>query len=110
MLKTMAISLGLTLLLEITFALLWGLRGKRELTVAALVNVLTNPPVVLLYHIAAGLFGWPAAAVTAVLECGAVLVEWRCYRACSQQLKRPFLFALLANGFSFGIGCVINLL
>ena len=110
MLTVLAGSLALTLVLEELFALLWGLRGRRELTVVALVNVLTNPPVVLLYHTAVGLWGWPAAVVTAVLETAAVLVEWRCYRLCSDQLQRPLLFALLANLFSYGAGCVINLL
>lgn len=110
MLKILAVSLGLTLALEEGFALCWGLRGRRELTVVALVNVLTNPAVVLLYYTAVGLWRWSAAPVTAALEAAAVLVEWRCYRACSQQLRRPFLFALLANGLSYGAGCVVNLL
>ena len=49
-------------------------------------------------------------AVTAALEVSAVIVEWLYYRACSEQLKKPLLFALLANAFSYGMGCVINLL
>ena len=107
MLKVLSISLLLTLIFEEIFALLWGLRGKRELTIIALVNILTNPVVVLTYHTTTGLFGWPVIPVTAVLEIGAVLVEWRCLHACSEQLKRPFLFALLANAFSYGLGLVI---
>ena len=110
MLTVLAGSLALTLVLEELFALLWGLRGRRELTVVALVNVLTNPPVVLLCHTAVGLWGWPAASVTILLESAAVAVEWRCYSLCSDQLRRPLLFALLANLFSYGAGCVINLL
>lgn len=110
MLTALGVSLALTLVLELGFALAWGLRGRRELCLAALVNCLTNPPVVLLYHTAVGIWGWPRLAVTAALECAAVLVEWRCYRACSEQLRRPFLFALLVNAFSYGTGCVINLL
>ena len=110
MLTVLAGSLALTLVLEELFALLWGLRGRRELTVVALVNVLTNPPVVLLYHTAVGLWGWPAAPVTILLKGAAVAVEWRCYRLCSDQLQRPLLFALLANLFSYGAGRVINLL
>lgn len=110
MLTTLAISLALTLALEEAFALVWGLRGRRELGTVALVNLLTNPPVVLLYHTAVGLLGWNALAVTAALETAAVLVEWRYYRLCSQQLRRPLLFALLANAFSYGAGRVINLL
>ncbi|MBR5284389.1 MAG: hypothetical protein IKU27_05025 [Clostridia bacterium] len=107
MLKVLAVSLLLTLILEAAFALLWGLRGKRELTIIALVNILTNPVVVLTYHTTTYLFGWSPVIVTAVLEIGAVLVEWRCLHACSEQLKRPFLFALMANAFSYGLGLVI---
>jgi len=110
MLKIMAVSLLLTLLLEGLFALAWGLRSRRELTIVALVNILTNPAVVLTYHTCVGLFGWSALIVTAALECAAVIVEWICYRACSEVLKRPLLFALLANAFSYGVGCVINLI
>lgn len=110
MLKILAVSLLLTLILEELFALLWGLRGKREWGLVALVNCLTNPPVVLLYHTAAGLWHWNPALVAAALEITAVVVEWRCYRAFSEQVKKPLLFALLVNLFSYGIGCVINLL
>ena len=110
MLTVLAMSLTLTLILEEGFALVWGLRGRRELGLVALVNVLTNPPVVLLYYTATGLRHWNAVLVTVVLEAAAVIVEWRCYRAYSEQVKRPFLFALLINLFSYGAGCVINLL
>ena len=101
MLKILAVSLALTLVFEEGFALAWGLRGRRELGLVALMNCLTNPPVVLLYYTATGLWHWNAAAV---------LAEWRCCRAYSEQVKRPFLFALFINLFSYGAGCVINLL
>lgn len=110
MLTVLGVSLLLTLLFEEGFALAWGLRGKRELGLAALVNCLTNPPVVLLYHTATGLWQWNKVLVTIVLEAAAVLIEWQCYRAYSEQVKKPFLFALLINLFSYGAGCVINLL
>ena len=108
MLISLAVSLLLTLLFEELFALLWGLRGWRELTVVALVNLLTNPAVVLLYHLSTGLWGMNAVFVTVVLECAAVAVEWRCYKRCSCQLKYPFLFALLANVISYSLGCIIQ--
>lgn len=110
MLKILAVSLLLTLIFEEVFAWTWGLRGKRELGLVALVNCLTNPPVVLLYHTAAGFRHWNAALVTAVLEIAAVVVEWFCYRAFSEQVKKPLLFALLINLFSYGAGCAVNLL
>ena len=110
MLKSMVVSLLLTLVLEGLFACLWGLRSRRELTVVALVNIMTNPAVVLLYHTGVSLLGWSAVFVTAALESAAVLAEWIAYRACSEALERPFLFALLANAFSYGAGLLINLL
>jgi len=109
-LTVLAVSLLLTLLFEEGFALAWGLRGRRELGLVALMNCLTNPPVVLLYHTATALWRWNALPVTLVLEGAAVFVEWRCCRAYSEQVKKPFLFALLVNLFSYGAGCVINLL
>jgi hypothetical protein len=109
-LKILAVSLALTLALEELFGLAWGLRGRRELGLMVLVNCLTNPPVVLLYHTAAGLWRWDPVLVTVALEAAAVLVEWRCWRALSDQVKRPFLFSLLCNGFSYGVGWILNLL
>lgn len=110
MLKILAVSLLLTLIFEEFFAWIWGIRGKRELGLVALVNCLTNPPVVLLYYTAAGFWHWNAVLVTAALEITAVIVEWLCYRAFSEQVKKPFLFALLINLFSYGMGYVINFL
>ena len=48
MLTILGVSLTLTVVLEEGFALAWGLRGRRELALVALVNLLTNPPAVLL--------------------------------------------------------------
>ena len=73
MLTILAVSLALTLVFEVGFALLWGLRGRRELALVALVNCLTNPPVVLLYHTAVWLLGWNPLLVTAALESAALL-------------------------------------
>lgn len=108
MLTILTVSLFLTLLLELGFALAWGVRGRRELLVVALVNCLTNPPAVLFYHTAAGLWRWPGPLTAAIAECAAVLVEWRCYRSCSETQRHPFWFALLANLFSYGAGFLIN--
>ena len=56
---------------------------------------------VLLYHTATALWGWSAPTAAVILEAAAVLVEWRCWRAFSEQVRRPFLFALLSNLFSY---------
>ena len=110
MLKTLAASLLLTLIFEEGFALVWGLRGRRELGLVALINCLTNPPVVLLYCTASALWRWNPVPAALALEAAAILVEWQCCRAFSEQIRRPFLFALLANLLSFGAGCAVNFL
>lgn len=110
MLTNLAVSLLLTVLLEELFALAWGLRGRWELAMAALMNCLTNPVVVLLRYTAVYLWRWDALPVTAALEAAAVLVEWRCCKALSRQLRHPFRFALLVNVFSYLSGCLLNFL
>ena len=100
-----AISLALTLIFELGFALCWGLRQKHDLIVVILVNILTNPVVVLLYHTVPH-----AKDFVLLLELGAVLTEAFCYRFCSVTLRKPFLFSMCANLFSYGAGCVINFL
>lgn len=98
-LSTFAISLGLTLLLELPFVYLWGLRSRHNLKLAVLVNVLTNPAVVLLH----GLY-----VPVLPLETAAIAVEGICYRMRGEDLRRPFLLALCANVFSYSVGLVLN--
>ena len=98
---TFALSLALTLAIEGAAALLWGLRG-RDLLLCALVNLLTNPAVVLLHLL------FPAPWVTAALELAAVAVEALYYRRYGEHIRRPWVFSLLANGASFGLGLLIS--
>lgn len=107
---TFAASLLLTLLLEVPVAWAWGLRSRHDLTVAVLVNVLTNPAVVLLYLLISARTGWPWPAVQLPLEALAVAVEAVCYRACGENVRRPVLLSLCANGVSYGAGLLLNTL
>ena len=51
---------------------------------------------------------FPAAWLLLLLECAAVGIEGLVYRQCARRIRRPFLFALWANGCSFGLGLVIG--
>ena len=93
--------LALTLAIELPLALLWGVRGQ-DLLLCALANVLTNPAVVLLNLM------FPATWLLLLLECAAVGVEGLAYLRCARRIRRPFLFALWANGCSFGLGLVMG--
>ena len=100
-------SLGLTLAVELLFALLCRY-GGRQLLLAALVNVLTNPLVVqaaLLWRDFA-LPGYSAAV--AVLEVLTVLIEGFIYQKSRLGFARPFGFSLAANALSFGLGLLLR--
>lgn len=99
---SLAVSLLLTLVLELGFALLWGV-GRRDLPLVGLANVLTNPVVVLCYMLVA--FFAPKVLIPAVvvLEAGAVVVEGWLFHTRSD-IRFPWAFALCANLFSLTIG------
>lgn len=100
----LALSLGLTLVLELTFALLSGVRG-RPLLLVALVNLLTNPAVVFFYFLLSQRSALPRMAVQLPLEGAAILTEALCYARCSgRDFPHPWRFSLLANLFSYGTG------
>lgn len=95
------LSLALTLVFEGIMALIWGLR-KKDLLLLALVNLLTNPAAVLLHAL------FPGWVATAALEAGVVVVEGVLYRRLGYCVRRPWLFSLCANGFSFCMGAAVN--
>ena len=97
MLETFALSLGLTLLLELPIAYGWGLRRRQLLTVFA-ANLMTNPLAVALH-----LTGIPQVPI----ELGVVLAEGFAYSLHFD--KRPWLLALISNAVSWGIGFIMQL-
>jgi len=102
LLYSLAGSLLLTLLIEILFALIWGIR--RELWMVVLMNVTTNPAVVTLHFLIANYTDWNLPVCIFLLEAAAVAVE---ARMCRGLIRRPWLFALCINLVSFGIGCLL---
>ena len=102
---SLAVSLALTLVLELGFALLWG-AGKHDLPLVALANVLTNPVVVLCHTLTALFFPAALPPVIFVLEVGAVLVEGRLF-STRGDIRFPWGFSLCANLFSFSVGLLI---
>lgn len=108
MLTALMLSLFLTLLLEEGFALIFRVRSRRDLLLVALVNILTNPPLVFLHYITALYLPPAAPIILIILEITAVIVEWRCYFHYSDQIRHPFWFSLTANLFSFCLGSLID--
>lgn len=105
LLYALAVSLTLTLALELLFALAWGVRG-RALGLVALMNVLTNPAAVTLHFLALHVWNWPPVWTAVLVEVLVVLAEGLC---CRGFIKRPWCFALLVNLFSYGCGLILQL-
>jgi len=108
LLIALAFSLAMTLSFEIAFFLITGKRNKKDLLLVVMVNILTNPVVVLAYWLAYFYTNWNTIIVLIPLEIFAVLTEGVYYNKYGQSFKRPFIFALSANAFSFAIGFLIQ--
>ena len=104
---TFAISLGLTLLLELLLAKLCRLRGRDYLLVV-MVNILTNPAVVYLDLLCGMLIPNGRDLWQIPLEAAAILIEGWCYTKYAHSVRRPYMFALAANLFSYGCGLLLN--
>lgn len=101
-------SLALTLAFEIPFCLLFRIRGRHDILLTVLVNILTNPAVVLTYILLMSYTRYPEWAVVLPLELLAVAVEGLCYKYRGENIPRPFLLSLGANAFSYGVGLIIR--
>ena len=69
-------------------------------------NILTNPAVNLLYALSYQI-GWNTMGTILLLELAAIVTEGFC---CRGIVPRPWLFALLVNGFSYSMGELIKYL
>jgi len=95
----LAVSLTLTVIIELVFALFL---KKRELLLIFLVNVLTNPIAVFLaYMFDRNIF------IILFIEILVVIIEGVLYSKYSQHIKRPFMFSIFANAISYFIGVIL---
>ena len=108
-LVALAFSLLLTLVFEIGFFFITGKRNRKDLLLVILVNILTNPIVVLVYWIIALYTDWNTTIAKIPLELFAVITEGIYFKKYGQSFKRPFLFSLAANAFSFSLGLILQL-
>lgn len=93
-------SLLLTLLIELPFCWLMGLRSREQMELVFLVNLLTNPAAVWL-HTALGIPQIPVEVLVVITECYV-------YRQFKQ--PHPLRLAFLANCISWGLGLVLQML
>ena len=105
-----SVCLFLTIILEVATAVLIGIRKGFDLTVILLVNVLTNPIVVLTGMVMGSYTTVPRAVYITVLELAAFITEALFYRKLLYTRKpSPFLLSLILNCVSFFIVCLHKL-
>jgi len=105
--SALAFSLAATVVLESGVFFLMGKRNRKDFLLVIMVNVLTNPAVVLLYWLTVLYTPVNTVFATAVLELAAFAVEGYYYKKYGQEFRHPYLFSLAANLFSFIIGGMI---
>ena len=82
--------------------------NKKDIFLVILVNTLTNPVVVLLYWILFYNTNINTIIIILPLEVVAVFTEGFIYKKNAHSIKRPFLFSLMANTFSYTTGLLIQ--
>lgn len=107
LLLSMAISLLLTLIIELATGIILGFRD-RQLIIILAVNLLTNPAVNVIYQVLRYYTDIHSVIITAALEIMAVTAEWLIYRR--NGFERPFRLSLLLNAISFFWGCLLNII
>ncbi len=105
----LGISLGMTILFEELFAVAFRIRNKKDLLLVCLVNLLTNPPVVLAYYLAVYYTQLSPNPVKIALELFAISVEAYYYATRGQKILHPVWFAVAANLFSFSAGMILQM-
>ena len=105
-----AISLSLTLAIEIIFAMIFRVTNKKDLLLIILVNFITNPSLVFLQNLIGGLTYMDSELLLFILEIPVFVVEALLLRLYSEKIRRPVLFAVGANLSSYLIGHLITVL
>lgn len=110
MIRSLVLSLALTLLLELATAAIIGLRKSRDLLLIALVNILTNPIIVLTMNLTYFItLSPPVWYLTAGLELAAFLTEGLLYRnRLTWNHWNPFLLSFVLNATSYLGGFMLS--
>ena len=109
-LKILINSLFFTILIELVFALLLKVRNKKDIINIVLVNIVTNPIVVLFPYIVGLRYGIILMYIVLILfEIFALVFEGYVYKRELQYSRiNPYILSLILNLASYIIGVYIN--
>ena len=101
----------LTLLFEVGTAWCLDMCNRKDLLLVVLVNILTNPPLVLLSNFLMYYLGIGRGQLITylILEVLVVYIEYRIYKACLLFEFDPFKLSLILNGISILGGLLCQL-
>ena len=105
---SLALSLLLTIVFEAIVFLLAKKRDKKDFALLILVNVLTNPAVVLLHRLSIVYTSLNSRAILVLLELFAIVTEGYCYKKYGRTFKQPYAFSVTANMFSYWTGVLLQ--
>lgn len=102
--------LSLTALVETIFAIIFGVRKKKDILNIVLANIITNPPIVSITFACNIFFGLQIRnIILIILEIMVVFIEGVIYFKYLDYKKiNPFILALLLNLLSYGFGELYN--
>jgi hypothetical protein len=103
-----ALALFLTVVVETGIALLFGLRSRKEVTVVACINLITNPVLNCLLLVLAYVNQKPDLLLLLILEACVVVIEWMMLRRYLRLNGRTMgILSLTMNTASFLAGLLI---
>ena len=99
-----------TIIIELSFALILGIRKGKDILNVVLVNIMTNPFLVIFSFMIKARYGNQLYLITLfILEILAVLLEGFIYeRYLEFKRIRPYLLSLILNSLSFMIGLLFS--
>jgi len=111
MIKSLIISLLLTLIFEMAVSYLLGIRHKSDVKVIICANVITNPVVVYIANLVLMLHNEALyICVVGALELSAFISEYIIFKKYMNYKKiSPLVVSLINNAVSFGMGLIINI-
>lgn len=117
LLTGLAMSLLLTLVIELLVALPFGITKKQSFLVVVLVNVLTNPTVVYTYYVITAIWSLTRSTqlwIQLFLELVVILVEASMYAKYTKEqiltIRHPVRYAICANVLAWAAGLVLVVL
>lgn len=116
MLMSLIVSLVLTLIIEVGFALLFNVRGKIDIAVVFLANIITNPVIVTIENLLWTIENYTlmvtlSLAFWIILEIVVILVEGYIYNKLRIKSKfSPYKLSLVLNSISILFGIIYNVI